>query len=73
MSFSFGFSGDDVDDGTGDAEPVAPNGGGSNGAEQFDGMPAVEHSLDELVGTRCLFYSIPIRFWSVLQAMYDVL
>lgn len=50
MSFSFGFSGDDVgeDDvvvGQNDSVPAE-----GNAQSQFVGLPAEEHSLDDLVG-----------------------
>jgi hypothetical protein len=51
MSFSFGFSGDDVGD---DHELVAENGSISTNAgpgPQFVGLPAEEHALKDLVGT----------------------
>jgi hypothetical protein len=50
MSFSFGFSGDDVGD---DNDVVGQNGSASTNAEarsQFVGLPAEEHSLEDLVG-----------------------
>jgi len=50
MSFSFGFSGDDVGD---DHELVAEIGNKSTNAgpeSQFVGLPAEEHSLRDLVG-----------------------
>lgn len=50
MSFSFGFSGDDVGD---DNDVVGQNDSMSNNTEaqsQFVGLPAEEHSLDNLVG-----------------------
>jgi len=50
MSFSFGFSGDDVGD---DNDVVEQNDGAPAQAEaksQFVGLPAEEHSLDDLVG-----------------------
>lgn len=50
MSFSFGFSGDDVGD---DNDIVGQNDGVSAKAEapsQFVGLPAEQHSLDDLVG-----------------------
>jgi hypothetical protein len=50
MSFSFGFSGDDVGD---DNDVVGQNDGAPAQAEaksQFVGLPAEEHSLDDLVG-----------------------
>jgi hypothetical protein len=57
MSFSFGFSGDDV----GDDNDVA---GQTDGAppkaqaqSEFVGLPAEEHSLDDLVGSRCTSFS----------------
>jgi len=60
MSFSFGFSGEDVDDGAAESGNVAVAGGGqTNGGEQFEGLPAMEHSLDEVVGMHCLSLSIP--------------
>jgi hypothetical protein len=56
MSFSFGFSGDDVGD---DHELVADNVNTSTNAgpeSQFVGLPAEEHALGDLVGTLvCLF------------------
>lgn len=50
MSFSFGFSGDDVGD---DIDIVGKNDSASVQAEapsQFVGLPAEQHSLDDLVG-----------------------
>jgi hypothetical protein len=50
MSFSFGFSGDDVED---DNEIVGQANNAPAQAEapsQFVGLPAEEHSLDDLVG-----------------------
>lgn len=50
MSFSFGFSGDDVGD---DDTVVGQNDGAPAQAEaksQFVGLPAEQHSLDDLVG-----------------------
>lgn len=50
MSFSFGFSGDDVGD---DNDVVEQTGDAPVQAEaqsQFVGLPAEEHSLDALVG-----------------------
>lgn len=50
MSFSFGFSGDDVGD---DSDVVGQTGSTPAQAEaqsQFVGLPAEEHSLDDLVG-----------------------
>lgn len=50
MSFSFGFSGDDVGD---DNEVVGQTDSAPAQAEahsQFVGLPAEEHSLDALVG-----------------------
>lgn len=58
MSFSFGFSGDDVED---DNEAVAQNGSveqssSGNGTDsKFVGLPAAEHSLDDLVGIHTPF------------------
>lgn len=51
MSFSFGFSGDDVGD---DHELVAEIGNKFTNAgpeSQFVGLPAEEHALKDLVGT----------------------
>ena len=50
MSFSFGFSGDDVGDdndvvGQTDSAPAQ-----AEAQSQFVGLPAEEHSLDDLVG-----------------------
>jgi hypothetical protein len=50
MSFSFGFSGDDVGD---DHEMVTENENTSTSAgpdSQFVGLPAEEHALQDLVG-----------------------
>jgi hypothetical protein len=50
MSFSFGFSGDDVGDDNdtiGQNDNVSANAGAQS---QFVGLPAEEHSLDDLVG-----------------------
>ena len=50
MSFSFGFSGDDVGD---DNDVVGQTDNAPAQAEaqsQFVGLPAEEHSLDDLVG-----------------------
>lgn len=54
MSFSFGFSGDDVEeenDAVVQNGTTDPNGGAGS---KFVGLPAEEHSLDDLVGT-CVF------------------
>ena len=53
MSFSFGFSGDDVGD---DHEPASENGHtftftNAGPESQFVGLPAEEHNLKDLVGT----------------------
>jgi hypothetical protein len=53
MSFSFGFSGDDVED---DHDMVAENGNtftftNAGPESQFVGLPAEEHALGDLVGT----------------------
>ena len=51
MSFSFGFSGDDVGD---DNDVVGQTDGAPAKAEaqsQFVGLPAQEHSIDDLVGS----------------------
>lgn len=52
MSFSFGFSGDDVED---ESDIVGQNGSTDNATagagSEFVGLPAEEHTLDELVGT----------------------
>jgi hypothetical protein len=53
MSFSFGFSGDDVED---DHEMGAENGNtftftNAGPESQFVGLPAEEHALGDLVGT----------------------
>ena len=56
MSFSFGFSGDDVGD---DNDVVAQNDGAPAQAEaksQFVGLPAEEHSLNDLVGSHIILY-----------------
>lgn len=56
MSFSFGFSGDDVGD---DNELVAEIGNNSTNAgpeSQFVGLPAEEHALKDLVGTYLLTF-----------------
>jgi hypothetical protein len=56
MSFSFGFSGDDVGD---DHEMVAENETTSTNAgpeSQFVGLPAEEHTLGDLVGTSHNFH-----------------
>lgn len=58
MSFSFGFSGDDVAD---DHEPVAENGHAftftnAEPESQFAGLPAEEHDLKDLVGTHISFF-----------------
>lgn len=53
MSFSFGFSGDDVDDEMNDgvAQTQATTAAAATQKdEQFVGLPAREYSLDELVG-----------------------
>ena len=53
MSFSFGFSGDDVDD---EDDVVGQDGQQAKSQHtpktesQFVGLPAQEHSIDELVG-----------------------
>ena len=52
MSFSFGFSGDDVGDDNdvvGQTESV-PAQAQAQAQSQFVGLPAEEHSLDDLVG-----------------------
>lgn len=57
MSFSFGFSGDDVEDDNDVAQDVtatAQSNGGQSGSP-FVGLPAKEHSLDELVSDCCVF------------------
>lgn len=57
MSFSFGFSGDDVEE---ENDVVVQNGTADpNGdaGSKFVGLPAEEHSLDDLVGTCTTFYS----------------
>lgn len=52
MSFSFGFSGDDVED---ENDVFGQNGSTDNATagagSEFVGLPAEEHTLDELVGT----------------------
>lgn len=62
MSFSFGFSGDDVDDemndGSGDLVQDQTAAEAANGSAQkgkVEGLPAREHSLDELV---CFIFSL---------------
>jgi hypothetical protein len=55
MSFSFGFSGDDVGDDNdivGQNDNVSANAGAQS---QFVGLPAEEHSLDDLVGLYFIF------------------
>jgi hypothetical protein len=55
MSFSFGFSGDDVGDDNdivGQNDNVSANAGAQS---QFVGLPAEEHSLDDLVGLHSIF------------------
>jgi hypothetical protein len=61
MSFSFGFSGDDVGD---DTDAVGQTNSAPAQAEaqsQFVGLPAEEHSLDDLVGLHTA-----IRFQNLL-------
>lgn len=56
MSFSFGFSGDDVEDDVDVGQNVtatAQSNGGESGSP-FVGLPAKEHSLDELVSECCV-------------------
>lgn len=66
MSFSFGFSGDDVDDemndGSGDVVQDQTAANGSAQKQKVEGLPAREHSLDELV---CLisFLTVIFSFW----------
>lgn len=51
MSFSFGFSGDDVEE---ENDAVVQNGTTDHNGDagsKFVGLPAEEHSLDDLVGT----------------------
>jgi hypothetical protein len=51
MSFSFGFSGDDVGDDNdvvGQTDSASAQAGALS--SQFVGLPAEEHSLDDLVG-----------------------
>lgn len=68
MSFSFGFSGDDVeDDGAGQA--TVSGDAQSNGGEQFEGLPAMEHRLDELVGMHCLS---PFHFLGIQKSYTSV-
>jgi hypothetical protein len=67
MSFSFGFSGDDVGD---DNDVVGQNDSTSQNVEaqsQFIGLPAEEHSLDDLVGP--LF---ALWFRSLLSLQWDL-
>ena len=55
MSFSFGFSGDDVGD---DIDVAGQSDGVPARAEaqsQFVGLPAEEHSLDDLVGSYTVY------------------
>lgn len=61
MSFSFGFSGDDVGDdndvvGQTENAPAQPQ-----AQSQFVGLPAEEHSIDDLVGLHILirFSNLP--------------
>lgn len=57
MSFSFGFSGDDVE---GENDVVVQNGTtnpNGDAGSKFVGLPAEEHSLDNLVGTCTTFCS----------------
>lgn len=59
MSFSFGFSGDDVDDemndGSGDVVQDQTAANESTQKQKVEGLPAREHSLDELV---CFFLTV---------------
>jgi len=62
MSFSFGFSGDDVgedNDVVGQTESAPAL---AQAQSQFVGLPAEEHSLDDLVGPH-----IPIRFQDLID------
>lgn len=66
MAFSFGFSGDDVDDEMNDGGVQEQQTSQANGAvqadEQFVGLPAREHLLDDLVGWRFFFFFFAFSF-----------
>ena len=74
MAFSFGFSGEDVvedDGGVGEQNVVGPSTAGEAG-NGFVGLPAAEHKLDEMVGTR-ISCSISIGFfWLFLWLLFVV-
>lgn len=60
MSFSFGFAGDDVEE---EHDITTQNGSADANADpasKFVGLPAEEHSLDDLVGS-CIFLSFPVH------------
>lgn len=62
MSFSFGFSGDDVDDEMNDGGDIVQDQTAANGPAQkqkVEGLPAREHELDELV---CFFLTVVVSF-----------
>lgn len=66
MSFSFGFSGDDVDDEMNDGgvqEQTSQANGAVQADERFVGLPAREHLLDDLVGS---FFFV---HWDVLMVV----
>lgn len=50
MSFSFGFSGDDVEDDNDVVGQTESAPAQAQAQSQFVGLPAEEHSLDDLVG-----------------------
>ena len=70
MSFSFGFSGDDVEDENDVVVQDSNANGGAEAKSQFVGLPAEEHAIDDLVGPWVYFVLRSCNFLEWLSSNF---